>query len=58
MDAAMCVEALDEAICRRGAPQILNTDQGFPDHKPNYWGYYSDVGMPAKMMFRKCSPRA
>jgi putative transposase len=28
MDAEFCVEALEEAICRYGAPEIFNTDQG------------------------------
>ena len=28
MDAAFCVEALDEAIARYGRPEIFNTDQG------------------------------
>ena len=28
MDAAFCVEAMEEAIVRYGAPQVFNTDQG------------------------------
>ena len=28
MDADFCVEALEEAICRHGTPEIFNTDQG------------------------------
>jgi putative transposase len=28
MEAAFCVEALEEALARHGNPQILNTDQG------------------------------
>ena len=28
MDAEFCVEALEEAVCRFGAPEIFNTDQG------------------------------
>lgn len=28
LDAAFCIEALDEALKRYGAPQIMNTDQG------------------------------
>ena len=28
MDTAFCIEALQEAITRYGAPQIMNTDQG------------------------------
>ena len=28
MDAAFCVEALQEAISRWGCPEIFNTDQG------------------------------
>ena len=28
MDAAFCVEALEEALARFGAPEIFNTDQG------------------------------
>ena len=28
MEAALCVEALEEALARHGNPQIFNTDQG------------------------------
>ena len=28
MDAAFCVEALEEAFARYGQPEIFNTDQG------------------------------
>ena len=28
MDAAFCVEAMEEAIVRFGAPEVFNTDQG------------------------------
>jgi putative transposase len=28
MEAAFCVEALEEALARHGNPQIFNTDQG------------------------------
>ena len=28
MDAAFCVEAMEEAIVRYGAPEVFNTDQG------------------------------
>jgi len=28
LDASFCVDALDEALCRWGAPEIVNTDQG------------------------------
>ena len=28
MDSAFCVEALEEALARYGAPEIFNTDQG------------------------------
>ena len=28
MDAAFCVEAMEEAIVRSGAPEVFNTDQG------------------------------
>jgi putative transposase len=28
MDAAFCVEALEEALAKHGKPEIFNTDQG------------------------------
>jgi putative transposase len=28
MDAAFCVEAVEEALARHGKPEIFNTDQG------------------------------
>lgn len=28
LDSSFCVDALDEALCRWGAPEIMNTDQG------------------------------
>jgi len=30
MAADACVDALEEAICKHGAPEIINTDQGSP----------------------------
>ena len=33
MDAAFCVEALEEALARHGRPEIFNTDQGSAVHR-------------------------
>ena len=34
MEAAFCIEALEEALARHGKPEIFNTDQGEPVHQP------------------------
>ena len=33
MDASFCIEAVEEALGRYGAPEIFNTDQGSPVHQ-------------------------
>jgi putative transposase len=40
MEADFCVEALNEAVARYGAPEIVNTDQGsqFTDQRPDLSG--------------------
>jgi len=33
LGADFCVEALEEALCRYGQPEIFNTDQSLPSRK-------------------------
>src|SRR5499433_21314 len=35
MEAAFCIEALEETLARHGNPQIFNTDQGSPGRAPD-----------------------
>ena len=35
LDASFCVEAMEEAIVRYGAPDIFNTDQGLDNRTPD-----------------------
>lgn len=49
MDASFCVEALEEAIRRYGAPEIFNTDQGRQYTSEAFTGVLLDHGVKISM---------
>ena len=49
MDADFCVEALEEAICRYGAPEIFNTDQGAQFTSESFTGVLKAAGIRISM---------
>ena len=49
MDADFCVEALEEALCRYGAPEIFNTDQGAQFTSEAFTGALKAVGIRISM---------
>lgn len=49
MDADFCVEALEEAICRYGAPEIFNTDQGAQFTSEAFTGALKAAGIRISM---------
>jgi putative transposase len=54
MDTAFCLEALDEALARYGAPAILNTDQGSQFTSTAFTGYLLQRGIRISMDGRGC----
>ena len=45
MDTEFCIEALQEAIARHGAPQIMNTDQGSQFTSDDFIKELQDIGI-------------
>ena len=49
MEAAFCVEALEEALARHGRPEIFNTDQGSQFTDGDFTKVLSDAGVAISM---------
>ena len=49
MDTGFCIEALEEALQRFGAPQIFNTDQGAQFTSEDFTGVLKDHGVEISM---------
>lgn len=49
MEAAFCVEALEEALARHGRPKIFNTDQGSQFTSHNFTGVLLKAGIAISM---------
>ena len=49
MEAEFCIEALEEALARRGKPGIFNTDQGSQFTSPGFTGGLKDAGVRISM---------
>lgn len=49
MEAAFCVEALEEALARHGKPEISNTDQGSQFTSQEFTGVLSKAGVAISM---------
>ena len=49
MEAAFCVEALEEALARHGKPEIFNTDQGSQFTSVDFTGVLIDDGIAISM---------
>src|SRR6185295_2878206 len=49
LDAAFCVEALEEALARYGQPEIFNTDQGSQFTSDDFTGTLKDHGITISM---------
>ena len=49
MDAAFCVEAMEEAIVRYGAPEVFNTDQGAQFTSEAFTGALKEHGVRISM---------
>ncbi len=49
MDAAFCVEAVDEALARHGKPEIFNTDQGSQFTSREFTGLLIQNGVAISM---------
>jgi len=49
MDTSFCLEALNEAICRYGAPDIMNTDQGSQFTSDAFTGRLEEAGIRISM---------
>jgi len=49
MDTAFCLEALDEALAKHGAPEIMNTDQGSQFTSEAFVGRLQDEGIRISM---------
>jgi putative transposase len=54
MEADFCVEALDEAVARYGAPQIVNTDQGSQFSSADFVAAVKACGAQQSMDGRGC----
>ena len=49
MDAEFCIQALEEALDRHGAPEIFNTDQGSQFTSPRFADVLKDAGVRVSM---------
>jgi putative transposase len=49
MDAAFCVEAVEEALARWGRPEIFNTDQGSRFTGTAFTGMVAEAGIRISM---------
>ena len=49
MDAEFCIQALEEALARYGAPEIFNTDQGSQFTSPRFVDVLKDAGVRVSM---------
>jgi len=54
MDADFCIEAVEEAIARHGAPEILNTDQGSQFTSQTFTGLLKQHGIAISMDGKGC----
>ena len=54
MDADFCIEAVEEAIARHGAPEILNTDQGSQFTSQAFTGLIKQHGIAISMDGKGC----
>ena len=54
MDANFCIEAVEEAIARYGAPEILNTDQGSQFTSQAFTGLLKQHGIAISMDGKGC----
>jgi len=54
MDADFCIEAVEEAIARHGAPEILNTDQGSQFTSQAFTGLLKQHGIAISMDGKGC----
>ena len=60
MEAAFCVEALEEALARHGKPEIFNTDQGSQGgfNRSSQWSFLSPVLLRQKPRPESAIPRS
>lgn len=49
LDAEFCIQALEEALARYGAPEIFNTDQGSQFTSPRFVDVLKDAGVRVSM---------
>jgi putative transposase len=49
MDAEFCIQALEEALSRFGAPEIFNTDEGSQFISPRFTEILKEAGVRIKM---------
>jgi putative transposase len=49
MEAAFCVETLEDALARHGKPEVFNTDQGSQFTGVAFTGVLSDNGIAIRM---------
>ena len=49
LEAAFCVEALEEALARHGRPEVFNTDQGSPFTRHDFTGVLLTAGIAISM---------
>ena len=49
MDTEFCVDALEEALCRYGTPEIFNTDQGAQFTSDSFTKVLQDAGVRISM---------
>ena len=54
MDADFCIEAVEEAIARHGAPEILNSDQGSQFTSQAFTGLIKQHGIAISMDGKGC----
>lgn len=54
MDADFCIEAVEEAIARHGAPEMLNTDQGSQFTSQAFTGLLKQHGIAISMDGKGC----
>jgi putative transposase len=49
MEAAICIEAVEEALARFGRPEIFNTDQGSQFTSLEFTNFLADAGVKISM---------
>ena len=48
LEAAFCIEALEEALARHGRPEVFNTDQGSQFTSPDFTDVLLKAGIDAR----------